>query len=186
MTVKRLKRRGREVVLLPEYAAFQPIEVDLATTPFSIEGIGVGLGGEHRHVRRDARQHLVARHQQLQLVAMQARMLGRMAVADDHTPVVRADLEALAVAHAPEAVGQRVHHAAEAAEAHAVVLDRLVDPPEPHQRRAQIVVRIGIARIDPQRFANLPDRVVVASELLQHASHVVVRFRGISLARLQL
>ena len=43
VTVKRLKRRGRDVVLMPENAAFAPIEVDPAKTPFSIEGIGVGL-----------------------------------------------------------------------------------------------------------------------------------------------
>jgi len=43
VTVKRLKRRGRDIVLLPENAAFAPIEVDPARTPFSIEGIGVGL-----------------------------------------------------------------------------------------------------------------------------------------------
>ena len=43
VTVKRLKRRGRDVVLLPENAAFAPIEVDPARTAFSIEGVGVGL-----------------------------------------------------------------------------------------------------------------------------------------------
>jgi repressor LexA len=43
VTVKRLKRRGRDIVLMPENAAFAPIEVDLARTPFAIEGIGVGL-----------------------------------------------------------------------------------------------------------------------------------------------
>ena len=43
VTVKRLKRRGRDIVLLPENAAFAPIEVDPARTSFSIEGIGVGL-----------------------------------------------------------------------------------------------------------------------------------------------
>ena len=43
VTVKRLKRRGREVVLVPENAAFAPITVDPAMTPFSIEGVGVGL-----------------------------------------------------------------------------------------------------------------------------------------------
>jgi repressor LexA len=43
VTVKRLKRRGREIVLLPQNAAFAPIEVDPSRTPFSIEGIGVGL-----------------------------------------------------------------------------------------------------------------------------------------------
>jgi len=34
---------GREVVLVPENAAFAPITVDPAMTPFSIEGVGVGL-----------------------------------------------------------------------------------------------------------------------------------------------
>jgi repressor LexA len=43
VTVKRLKRRGRDIVLMPENAAFAPIEVDPARTPFAIEGIGVGL-----------------------------------------------------------------------------------------------------------------------------------------------
>ena len=43
VTVKRLKRRGRDIVLLPENAAYAPIEVDPAATPFAIEGIGVGL-----------------------------------------------------------------------------------------------------------------------------------------------
>jgi len=43
VTVKRFKRRGREILLLPENAAFAPIEVDPATTPFAIEGIAVGL-----------------------------------------------------------------------------------------------------------------------------------------------
>ena len=43
VTVKRLKRRGRDIVLMPENAAFAPLEVDPARTPFAIEGIGVGL-----------------------------------------------------------------------------------------------------------------------------------------------
>ena len=43
VTVKRLRRRGREFVLLPENAAFTPIVVDPRTTPFAIEGVGVGL-----------------------------------------------------------------------------------------------------------------------------------------------
>jgi repressor LexA len=43
VTVKRLRRRGRDIVLLPENAAFTPIVVDLRTTPFAIEGVGVGL-----------------------------------------------------------------------------------------------------------------------------------------------
>jgi repressor LexA len=43
VTVKRLRRRGREFVLVPENAAFAPIVVDPRTTPFAIEGVGVGL-----------------------------------------------------------------------------------------------------------------------------------------------
>jgi repressor LexA len=43
VTVKRLKRRGREIVLLPENAAFEPIVVDPGTTAFAIEGLAVGL-----------------------------------------------------------------------------------------------------------------------------------------------
>ncbi|MBS0321191.1 MAG: transcriptional repressor LexA [Proteobacteria bacterium] len=43
VTVKRLKRRGREVTLLPENPAFAPIVVDLAEQAFAIEGIGVGV-----------------------------------------------------------------------------------------------------------------------------------------------
>lgn len=43
VTVKRLKRRGREIVLMPANAAFAPIEVDPAKTPFAIEGVAVGL-----------------------------------------------------------------------------------------------------------------------------------------------
>jgi repressor LexA len=43
VTVKRFRKRGREIVLLPENAAFDPIVVDPRTTPFAIEGIGVGL-----------------------------------------------------------------------------------------------------------------------------------------------
>jgi len=43
VTVKRLRRRGRDVVLMPENSAFEPIVIDPRTTAFAIEGIGVGL-----------------------------------------------------------------------------------------------------------------------------------------------
>lgn len=43
VTVKRYKRRGREILLLPENSAFAPISVDLESTPLVIEGIAVGL-----------------------------------------------------------------------------------------------------------------------------------------------
>ena len=43
VTVKRFRKRGREIALLPENPAFVPIVVDPRTTPFAIEGIGVGL-----------------------------------------------------------------------------------------------------------------------------------------------
>ncbi|HVF65710.1 MAG TPA: transcriptional repressor LexA [Casimicrobiaceae bacterium] len=43
VTVKRLKRRGREIVLIAENASYEPIVVDPAATPFAIEGVAVGL-----------------------------------------------------------------------------------------------------------------------------------------------
>jgi repressor LexA len=43
VTVKRFKRRGREVVLLPENDDFEPIVVDPAQASFAIEGLAVGL-----------------------------------------------------------------------------------------------------------------------------------------------
>ncbi len=43
VTVKRLKRRGREIVLLPENSEFAPIVVNVADTDLSIEGLAVGL-----------------------------------------------------------------------------------------------------------------------------------------------
>ena len=43
VTVKRLKRQGREIVLVAENPAFAPIVVDSRKTPFAIEGVGVGL-----------------------------------------------------------------------------------------------------------------------------------------------
>jgi repressor LexA len=43
VTVKRFRRRGRDIVLSPENSAFEPIVVDPRTMSFAIEGIGVGL-----------------------------------------------------------------------------------------------------------------------------------------------
>ena len=43
VTVKRLEKRGREVLLHAENEEFQPIKVDLASQPFAIEGIAVGV-----------------------------------------------------------------------------------------------------------------------------------------------
>ncbi len=43
VTVKRLQRRGREIVLLPENPEFRAIAVDPTRTAFAIEGIVVGL-----------------------------------------------------------------------------------------------------------------------------------------------
>ena len=43
VTVKRLRRRGREIVLLAENPAFDPIVVDPRANAFAIEGVGVGL-----------------------------------------------------------------------------------------------------------------------------------------------
>ncbi|QBY04087.1 repressor LexA [Thalassotalea sp. HSM 43] len=43
VTVKRYKREGNVVYLHAENEAFSPIVVDLANTPFNIEGIAVGV-----------------------------------------------------------------------------------------------------------------------------------------------
>lgn len=43
VTVKRLEKRGREVLLHAENEDFSPIKVDLSSQPFSIEGIAVGV-----------------------------------------------------------------------------------------------------------------------------------------------
>jgi repressor LexA len=43
VTVKRFKRRGNAIELLPENPDFEPIVVDARSTDFAIEGIGVGL-----------------------------------------------------------------------------------------------------------------------------------------------
>lgn len=43
VTVKRLEKRGREVLLHAENDEFDPIKVDLAEQPFNIEGIAVGV-----------------------------------------------------------------------------------------------------------------------------------------------
>lgn len=43
VTVKRYRRRGHSVQLLPENPDFEPIEVDLRRDPMSIEGVAVGV-----------------------------------------------------------------------------------------------------------------------------------------------
>ncbi len=43
VTVKRLRRRGHAVQLMPENPEFKPIEVDLRRDPMTIEGIAVGV-----------------------------------------------------------------------------------------------------------------------------------------------
>jgi repressor LexA len=43
VTVKRLRRRGHAVTLLPENPDFEPIEVDLRRDAMTIEGIAVGV-----------------------------------------------------------------------------------------------------------------------------------------------
>ena len=43
VTVKRLRRRGATVELLPENPEFKPIVVDTRSSPFAIEGIAVGI-----------------------------------------------------------------------------------------------------------------------------------------------
>jgi repressor LexA len=43
VTVKRLKRRGHAVQLLPENPDFEPVELDLRRDEMTIEGIAVGV-----------------------------------------------------------------------------------------------------------------------------------------------
>ena len=43
VTVKRLQRRGKEIVLVAENPAFAPIVVDPKKSPLAIEGIAVGI-----------------------------------------------------------------------------------------------------------------------------------------------
>lgn len=43
VTVKRLRRRGNSLQLLPENPDFEPIEVDARDEQFAIEGLGVGV-----------------------------------------------------------------------------------------------------------------------------------------------
>jgi len=43
VTVKRFKRKGHQVSLLPENPEFQPIQVDLRRQELVIEGLGVGV-----------------------------------------------------------------------------------------------------------------------------------------------
>ena len=43
VTVKRFRREGHQVWLLPENPSFEPIEVDLREAPLNIEGLAVGV-----------------------------------------------------------------------------------------------------------------------------------------------
>ena len=43
VTVKRLRRRGRSILLVPENPAYAPLEIDPQATPLTIEGVGVGV-----------------------------------------------------------------------------------------------------------------------------------------------
>lgn len=43
VTVKRFRRRGNKIRLMPENADFDPIEVDLQNDEFTIEGLAVGV-----------------------------------------------------------------------------------------------------------------------------------------------
>jgi len=48
VTVKRFRRRGSIVRLLPENPDFEPIVIDLRRQPLAIEGVGVGVIRNHR------------------------------------------------------------------------------------------------------------------------------------------
>lgn len=55
VTVKRFRRRGYRVRLLPENPDFPPIEIDLRKQALVIEGIGVGIVRAHLPARLPAR-----------------------------------------------------------------------------------------------------------------------------------
>ena len=90
--------------------------------------VGGGLHRVHRHVGRNARQHLVARDQQLLLRVVQAGMFWRMTAPDHHLPIALADADFLAVREPLKAVRQRVDHLAECAETRTVFFERGVGP----------------------------------------------------------
>jgi len=50
VTVKRFRRRGNQVRLLPENPDYEPIVVDLRHQPLVIEGIGVGILRNGKHL----------------------------------------------------------------------------------------------------------------------------------------
>ncbi len=43
VTVKRFEQKGHQVRLLPENKDFAPLEIDLSSDEFAIEGLGVGV-----------------------------------------------------------------------------------------------------------------------------------------------
>ena len=49
VTVKRLQRNRNRISLVPENADYEPIDVDLKTQPFAIEGLAVGVVRRHIH-----------------------------------------------------------------------------------------------------------------------------------------
>src|SRR3546814_10814504 len=78
---------------------------------------GLWFAGIDTDMRRDARQHLVAGDQQVEVRCVQAGMFRRMAAADDHLPVVVADADRAALDDAVEGARDRRYRLAEIAEA---------------------------------------------------------------------
>jgi hypothetical protein len=113
------------------------------------ERIGFGRAGHHRDVGRDARQQHVAGNQHAEFRAIQAHVLGRVAVADDGAPVVVADLQHLAVEQAAVGGGNLGHAALVAVAA----LDQGVD--------ARLLQAVAAEEVD--HGADL-----VAGDLLHH------------------
>ena len=71
--------------------------------------IAFRLDVEHRHVRRNARQHHVAGSEQPVRRAKERAMFWRMTVARHHLPLARTDAQAIAIADTPELARHRRH-----------------------------------------------------------------------------
>ncbi len=93
-----------------------------------VQRIAVRLGGIHRHIRRNPRQHLISRDEQLEFGTIETGMLGRVAAAHDHPPLVGADPQHIAVLEPPIRGRQGINQFAERAEFGLVSFERFLVP----------------------------------------------------------
>ena len=107
--------------------------------------IGLGLQVDHADVGRDARQHHVTRDQQAQRFAVQADVLGRVAVAGVAGPDVAAHRQPLPFHHPAELARHVRHHArvVVAAVAHLVERGRVGHAVAAEERRRCVAAETG-------------------------------------------